>query len=1107
MRERIQVVFVYIFIVGFISITAIDARPYSGDIKEFEQPDGTIIQLKLFGDEYYVRAETKDGYTVVRDEETEWICYARLNHDSTELISTGIKVLPDSADENETSIKGSQYNLPDTSVNYKRDKHIKLKNDAIRKRVGIKRDKLESDSTDDTSSEVDDSGTDSSEYKRLNLMPAPGDPYPSTEKDFSYFEGTVIGLMVVVDFPDEPITDYYSSEQEAIEYIETSTNSLDPEEGSLRHHFQTYSGEKLDLQYIIKGVFRAPETYEYYDNLSYGEGHNRLLEMALNQLESEGFDFSQLSTENNSNEIRALTIATTGDAQTWAEGMWLHMGWTDFNFEADGVSTDRMCCCSEDAGGLIHEHGHLVGEWPDTYSYNADETPCWGVMGGGHTDLPNPWFLFQNGWLDADNIAEMSNGTRLISDGTDPNKGYLYYLERKPDEFFFIKNYNTELPFSSWLSDEGITVWRIDKTGDNTDYPNTDLRVELLHASNDINNNDDYVCFKESYKSEFNDGTVPSSKWRDSSSSGLGITEISGVGPEMSFIVGSDLFFISSASNTGGSIYPSGMVGVEADSSLTLRITPDRGYRIDSLFVDGVSRAADSLLTLENIDQNLNITAVFEPIDVFAGEGEFYIKNSYGMFLGIDSEEASDGASVVQKDSADAGTWLFQQNSDSSYVLNYNGSGYCLDIYGASIDPGADAVIWTGHGDDNQSYTIIGEGDGEYYIRPKHSGLVLQTGNDASDTDASVIQGEYNSDFGSQIFTIVSPSEGNENPELSLDAAGDVQEFYIQGEGIDLVSYASDPDGEIEYVSLYKGNELIGTESDSPYEWGASDSDSYMSLPDTGNIAFIAEAQDNSGAFSYDTLEIKVVSTLTLPGTIDAEKFASDSGVETYTEDQDVYIGDIEYGDWAEYAVEISSSGNYMVMLNSATNTSGAEVLMEFKGDAIGSFEFSGSESGSLNDWYQDTLLTEITAGTGVLRLNFTGDAGYQFSIKNIEFIRDYTNVASFSGYKERESSPTAGIVPNPVHSGNEKVKLVLKEEVTGSVYYRIYDASGNTVTAGQAERQAEKEYEETGDCSFFEIDLVMDNGMYPANGTYMLFASYSYMGEMRTMKQYIAIK
>src|SRR6185295_7344671 len=66
------------------------AAPYSGEIFSFKQPDGTSVDVKLFGDEFYIRGEGLDGYTVIRDEQSGWICYAQISGTGNALLSTGI---------------------------------------------------------------------------------------------------------------------------------------------------------------------------------------------------------------------------------------------------------------------------------------------------------------------------------------------------------------------------------------------------------------------------------------------------------------------------------------------------------------------------------------------------------------------------------------------------------------------------------------------------------------------------------------------------------------------------------------------------------------------------------------------------------------------------------------------------------------------------------------------------------------------------------------------------------------------------------------------------------------------------------------------------------
>jgi len=63
---------------------------YNGDVRSFRQPDGSMVDVKLFGSEYYMRAEGLDSYTLIRDKESGWICYANLSGDQKNLLSSGI---------------------------------------------------------------------------------------------------------------------------------------------------------------------------------------------------------------------------------------------------------------------------------------------------------------------------------------------------------------------------------------------------------------------------------------------------------------------------------------------------------------------------------------------------------------------------------------------------------------------------------------------------------------------------------------------------------------------------------------------------------------------------------------------------------------------------------------------------------------------------------------------------------------------------------------------------------------------------------------------------------------------------------------------------------
>ncbi|MGD2110822.1 MAG: hypothetical protein PVI86_15700, partial [Phycisphaerae bacterium] len=68
------------------------ADPVFGRVFEVQQPDGTRVSVRVWGDEFFRILETLDGYTVLRDPETNYLCYATVSGDAAALASTGAAV-------------------------------------------------------------------------------------------------------------------------------------------------------------------------------------------------------------------------------------------------------------------------------------------------------------------------------------------------------------------------------------------------------------------------------------------------------------------------------------------------------------------------------------------------------------------------------------------------------------------------------------------------------------------------------------------------------------------------------------------------------------------------------------------------------------------------------------------------------------------------------------------------------------------------------------------------------------------------------------------------------------------------------------------------------
>ena len=72
-----------------------------------------------------------------------------------------------------------------------------------------------------------------------------------------------------------------------------------------------------------------------------------------------------------------------------------------------------------------------------------------------------------------------------------------------------------------------------------------------------------------------------------------------------------DYYTITASAGTGGSISPSGSVSVREDTDKTFTITPDSGYHISDVLVDGKSVGAVTSYTFDNVQKRHTIEAIF----------------------------------------------------------------------------------------------------------------------------------------------------------------------------------------------------------------------------------------------------------------------------------------------------------------------------------------------------------------------------------------------------------------------------------------------------------------------------------------------------------------
>lgn len=500
-----------------LCVPALQAAPHQGDVFSLRQPDGSRVDVKVYGDEFYQRVESIDGFTLVRDPETGWICYAEAAFDGEAFVSTGViyrGVAVANWDDSEEKAKVQK--LP---------RHVKLKRRAVRERAEARRLELMQGREQDADIEA-----------KVQAAPAP-------------LVGSIFGLTLLIQFPDEVGT---ISQAEINNYCNQVGYTGYENNGSVRDYFYDVSNENLVYTNHVTEYYTALHEKSYYDDCSGGRTHE-LLSEALNWLDDAGFDFSILSRDS-SNRITALNAFYAGSPDCgWSNGLWPHKGWYSGFTSDSGVKTGDYQITNIGSqlrlGTFCHENGHMICSWPDLYDYGHESrgTGSFGLMassGGRNPRPPNPHFRDRRGWETIIEIADDAPGT-LRYHQANSFTTYRYSHPTNSREFFLVES-RLQTGRHEGMPDEGLLIWHIDRDGSNNNEqmtPQQHYRVSveqadgLFHLERDNNGGGSGDMFHAGDNDTFDDYTLPDARWWDGVESGMRITDISAVSANMSFVV------------------------------------------------------------------------------------------------------------------------------------------------------------------------------------------------------------------------------------------------------------------------------------------------------------------------------------------------------------------------------------------------------------------------------------------------------------------------------------------------------------------------------------------------------------------------------------------
>lgn len=625
MQFRWGFIFTVLFTAGRLFYSG--AAPHNGDAYELSQPDGSKVPVLVWGDEFYQRVESPDGYTLVRNEATGWICYAQLSSDSTELLPT------DRIYRSPTGLAKAGSN-PDLDA---LGKHIKLRRSERLKKHSEVRKLLLSDE-------------DREKFSPTHSSSLPADPTAGEVLPFGGFGGTMekpdiigtyVGITIAIDFSDEKGTMPIDSIEDFINKIGYTGNGNN---GSVHDYFYDVSGGKVDYQSIVAGYYRARNPKTYYDNrnVSFGQRAIELINEAFTWLENDGFDFSVLSVDDG-NRVFVVNLLYAGSpTQGWSNGLWPHMGSVRLSVgDNDAYKIRRYQISSLGAessgwggssggslgiGTVCHENGHMLCGWPDLYDYGYESSGvgefCIMCSSGAKNPAPPCAYLRDDaGWDAVTDITDIAEGT-VFTHFPNTNTSFVYRNKSNAREMFFVESRLKE-GRNARLPGEGFLIWHVDRDGSN-DYESRTARshylvsLEQADGSFDLergtNNGESDDCFRGGYKDQFDDSTAPDALWWSGSNSGMKIWNMSEIGDTMSFSIGKKaetLYDIDITAGEHGRTNPSGRVSVGAGSSISIAIEADSGYQTYEIKVNEATTGIVDTLTFENINEHMTVAILF----------------------------------------------------------------------------------------------------------------------------------------------------------------------------------------------------------------------------------------------------------------------------------------------------------------------------------------------------------------------------------------------------------------------------------------------------------------------------------------------------------------
>ncbi len=497
---------------------------FSGKTFTFTQPDGSTIELRGWGDQSHAVFETLDGFTVTRNPETAYYELARLTEDGSAL-----EPVPNLLHRLDGAASGLVRGLRvrrEAALAKARAAFERLSGRRCEQRRLALREQLRS----------------------IRATAAAGGPMLAPPQRHTV--GDFVGLCLLIDFSDAPAT---IPREEVDRFCNQQGYTGFGNRGSVHDFFLENSIGFCRYTNIVAPYYRAKQPKTYYTNPAIPQPQRayELIKEALAFHKANGFDFSQL-TPDNQGFVYATNVYYAGPVtNNWAEGLWPHShhlgsafalaaGRSAFDYQFTAMGSELTL------GTFCHENGHMLCDYPDLYDYGYESSGVGGyclMCAGNNMNEKNPipisaYLKRLSGW--ARSVTSVQHGATLTL--TAGSNDFAIH-SRGGREYFLIENRQRAGRDAS-LPDEGLAIWHVDESGDNSHEQMTsgshyELSLEqadgLFQLERQRNQVGDKGDLYEGATARFADSSTPSSKWWDGTASNLSIDQISTAGSSMTF--------------------------------------------------------------------------------------------------------------------------------------------------------------------------------------------------------------------------------------------------------------------------------------------------------------------------------------------------------------------------------------------------------------------------------------------------------------------------------------------------------------------------------------------------------------------------------------------